>query len=139
MAVAVVGALEGVIVVANAGEVVLSAGAVVPVGSVGEGEVCHLTESLAAGVVAGIHVAGQAAQVVVAGDKIPVVLILEVAEGVDQIRIKGAEAAGGDASAEAIASKVLDGSAEASDVEVTGSILLDGALEGEHVGAGACS
>ena len=68
-------------------------------------------------------------------NKVVVAVFLEVAEGIGKVVIEGAEVAGGDATAQAIACQVLNCTAEAGDIEVASSILRDGGAEGEHVGA----
>ena len=68
-------------------------------------------------------------------NKVVVAVFLEVVNGIGKVVIEGADAAGGDAAAQAIACQVLDGAAKASDVQTASRILRDGGAEGEHVGA----
>ena len=137
MAAAIVGAAEVVVADTNAGKVVLGAGYVVPVGSVGENEVCHLQEGEADGFTTATHESCQSTQVIVAGDEVIAAVVgLEVVDGVGQVAVNGAEAVGGDAATcEAVASQVLNSTTKASDVQVTRSLLRDDGAEGQHVGA----
>ena len=136
MAAAIVGAAE-VVDDTDAGKVVLGAGGIVPVGSVGENEVCHLQEGEADGFTTTIHESCQSTQVIVAGDEVIAAVVgLEVVDGVGQVAVDGAEAGGGDAATcEAVASQVLNSTTKASDVQVTRSLLRDDGAEGQHVGA----
>ena len=123
-------------VVSDSNIVDLGAGAVVPVSGVGEYDVGHLQEGFALCVSTTVNIASQTNQVFVRFNKVVVAAVpLEVAEGVGKVSIEGADAAGGDATAQAIACQVLNCTANACDIEVASSILRDGGAEGEHVGA----
>ena len=72
--VAVEGTLEGVIVITDGCVVVLFAGAVVPVGGVGIGDVAAQLEVEAAAVVAAVHVLRQQVQALGGGDGVRIAL-----------------------------------------------------------------
>ena len=122
-------------VVSDSNIVDLGAGAVVPVGGVGKGDVGHLQKSFAFGYSTTVNIASQTNQVFVRLNKVVVTVFLEVVNGVGKVGIEGADAAGGDATAQAIACQVPNCTANACDIEVASSILRDGGAEGEHVGA----
>ena len=122
-------------VVSDSNIVELGAGVVVPVSGVGEYDVAHLQKGFALCGSTAVNIASQTNQVFMRLNKVVVAVFLEVVNGVGKVVIEGADAAGGDATAQAIACQVLNCTANAGDIEVASSILRDGGAEGEHVGA----